>query len=417
MNRGITRVADRSRSCCSSRSSSARRTGRCGRRASLAERQDNAIQARRAVHDQARARSSADGKTDLRDERAAEGRRARRSTSASTRSGGLLAQTSSATRRRRASAPGSSASLNDYLTGDELEPEHGHPHERSTGSRATTITGNNVVAHDRTGARSGSPQRRARHAVRRRVAMEPATGKVLVLASSPTYDPNLAEDNFDAIRRIKANCRPGRRRSSTAATAALFPPGSTFKVVTAAAALDTGRYTPESHVLRPGLLHRVRQAGARTPATRRARSTFGHARPSTRRSSTRSTRCSARSASRLGREDDPRLRQALRLLLAPAARDAGERARDSGLYKQRTSSSTPRTTSQVDPGRLAFGQERMHGDAACRWRWSPPAIANGGVVMRPYVVERIERRTARLVTRTSPEDPEPRDQAADGRAR
>ena len=58
------------------------------------------------------------------------------------------------------------------------------------------------------------------------------------------------------------------------------------------------------------------------------------------------------------RQEDPRLRQALRLLLAPAARDAVERAQRERAYNNGRLF-YPKNDYQVDPGRLAFGQERM----------------------------------------------------------
>src|SRR5262249_28033342 len=41
------------------------------------------------------------------------------------------------------------------------------------------------------------------------VALDPTTGKVLVIASTPTYDPNDVEARFDAITRRLAPCSPG----------------------------------------------------------------------------------------------------------------------------------------------------------------------------------------------------------------
>lgn len=77
------------------------------------------------------------------------------------------------------------------------------------------------------------------------VALEPATGRVRVMASSPSYDPNLIPDNdyFNQLR----NDDQGRPLTNRA-TQTNYPPGSTFKVVTAAAALDTGKVTPDSIV-------------------------------------------------------------------------------------------------------------------------------------------------------------------------
>jgi peptidoglycan glycosyltransferase len=72
------------------------------------------------------------------------------------------------------------------------------------------------------------------------VAIEPQTGKVRVMASIPEYDPNQIPTNFKALD-TDPN-KPTFNRS----TQELYPPGSTFKVVTAAAALDSGAVTPDS---------------------------------------------------------------------------------------------------------------------------------------------------------------------------
>ncbi|HXR31913.1 MAG TPA: penicillin-binding protein 2 [Solirubrobacterales bacterium] len=81
------------------------------------------------------------------------------------------------------------------------------------------------------------------------VAIEPQSGRVRVLASNPPYDPNripfeLTELNENTLE------RPLFDR----ATQGLYPPGSTFKVVTAAAGLDSGAITPETPIDAPGSL-------------------------------------------------------------------------------------------------------------------------------------------------------------------
>ncbi|HYS77324.1 MAG TPA: penicillin-binding protein 2, partial [Candidatus Dormibacteraeota bacterium] len=63
------------------------------------------------------------------------------------------------------------------------------------------------------------------------VVLRPQTGEVLALASRPVFDPN-----------TYADARQGARRNR--ATTDYYEPGSTFKVVTAAAALDAGRVHP-----------------------------------------------------------------------------------------------------------------------------------------------------------------------------
>ncbi len=70
------------------------------------------------------------------------------------------------------------------------------------------------------------------------VAIEPSTGRVRVMVSIPDFDPNDVPGDFAEINRA-----PGSP-SFNRATQARYPPGSTMKVVTAAAALDSKRSTP-----------------------------------------------------------------------------------------------------------------------------------------------------------------------------
>jgi penicillin-binding protein A len=73
------------------------------------------------------------------------------------------------------------------------------------------------------------------------VAIEPQTGKVRVMVSIPEYDPNLIPSSIGRFERDRAN-QPLLNRT----TQELYPPGSTFKVVTATAALDSGEVKPET---------------------------------------------------------------------------------------------------------------------------------------------------------------------------
>jgi peptidoglycan glycosyltransferase len=82
------------------------------------------------------------------------------------------------------------------------------------------------------------------------VAIEPSTGRVLAMVSLPTFDPNkLADHDFKAasayaakLSRMKSDPLLNRAVQTT------LPPGSTFKIVTASAAMQTGRYTSTSLV-------------------------------------------------------------------------------------------------------------------------------------------------------------------------
>ncbi len=78
------------------------------------------------------------------------------------------------------------------------------------------------------------------------VVMDPATGEVLAMVSSPAYDPNL----FDPTNRNSADLNgvltdPGRPLLNRA-TQGLYPPGSVFKVAAMGAAQMSGLYTAES---------------------------------------------------------------------------------------------------------------------------------------------------------------------------
>jgi penicillin-binding protein A len=81
------------------------------------------------------------------------------------------------------------------------------------------------------------------------VAIEPHSGRVRVLASNPPYDPNRVPSELG-----KLNANELEAPLLDRATQGQYPPGSTFKVVTAAAGLDSGAITPETTIDAPGTL-------------------------------------------------------------------------------------------------------------------------------------------------------------------
>jgi peptidoglycan glycosyltransferase len=74
------------------------------------------------------------------------------------------------------------------------------------------------------------------------VALDPSTGAVRVMASIPGYDPNAVDDPGVLKQLNKDESAPLLNRP----TQSRYQPGSTMKVVTAAAALDSGEFTPDS---------------------------------------------------------------------------------------------------------------------------------------------------------------------------
>ena len=191
---------------------------------------------------------------------AREGRRAARSTSARYPQGPLTAHVVGYSTQSRSRA-GLERSLNDYLTGSNanLSTVLDTTLDRLKGA---TVQGNDVVLTLNLRAQKAARRRTRRPVRRRRRARTVRRARCSCSANVPTYNPNVFEedDALGRIARIQAPCRPVAPLYNRA-TKGLYAPGSTFKVVTAAAALDTGKYTPESRVRRPRLL-RGRTAGA-----------------------------------------------------------------------------------------------------------------------------------------------------------
>ena len=82
------------------------------------------------------------------------------------------------------------------------------------------------------------------------VALEPSTGAILAMVSSPSFNPNgLASHDLSAVQDAwKRLNRDPDRPLLNRAIQEVYPPGSTFKLVTAAAALSSGQYDPDSEV-------------------------------------------------------------------------------------------------------------------------------------------------------------------------
>ena len=81
------------------------------------------------------------------------------------------------------------------------------------------------------------------------VAIEPSTGAVKAMVSNPPFDPNRIPFDLTEMNRNEIETPLLNR-----ATQGLYPPGSTFKFVTAAAGLDSGAITPETTIDAPGSL-------------------------------------------------------------------------------------------------------------------------------------------------------------------
>jgi len=130
---------------------------------------------------------------------------------------------------------GLEASLNDFLSGRAATGWQGFLDDvlgrrpRGDNVTLTIVPAVQKVAQQALGAQRGAI-----------VALDPRTGAVLAAASSPSYDPRTLDQEW---ARLTSN--PGRPLLNRA-TQGLYPPGSSFKVVTATAALDLGKVTPST---------------------------------------------------------------------------------------------------------------------------------------------------------------------------
>ena len=296
------------------------------------------------------------------------------------------------------SQAGIERSLDDYLTGSNanLNTVLTTTLDRLKGA---TVKGNNVYL-----TIDPQAQRLANEALAGKcgaaVALDTSTGKVLVLASSPTYNENLVERSFRLIRRITAPCKPPAPLLDRA-TQGLYQPGSTFKVVTASAALDTGRYKPDSTFFDPGYCteygRKISNAG--NPET--GPEVFGHVNFTTAlEHSINAVFCNIGKAIGAGTILDYAKRFGF-YSRPPLETPLNERAA-SGLYRRGKLFDPSNPATQVDPGRLAFGQERLL-VTPLQMAMVAASVANGGVVMRPYVVEKIVSHGGTTVQRTHPD--------------
>ncbi len=290
------------------------------------------------------------------------------------------------------SRTGLERSLNDYLTASNsslstvfdktLDELRGKPVQGN--DVVTTLDlGAQEVANEALGTTCGAV-----------VALDPRTGKVLVMASAPGFDPNLVEENFGQIEDITANCTPAAPLINRA-SAGLYVPGSTFKVVTAAAALESKKYTPESTFYDPGYCtvygKRVNNFDTSRPfGTIDLTSALTY--------SVNSVFCNI--GKKLGAKKILDTAKRFGFYERPPLETPADERLASGLYRN-GKLFYPRVDANVDAGRMAFGQERML-LTALQNAMVAGAIGVGGRLMEPHVVDRIVAPGGKVIDRQRP---------------
>jgi penicillin-binding protein A len=311
---------------------------------------------------------------------------------------GVAAQTVGYSTQERSQA-GLERSMNDYLTGSNTNLSDAFRHILDRLGNAT-VHGSNLQLTLRPRV-----QQLAQHLLGNRcgavVAMSPHTGAVYVMASSPTYDQNLIDrpGGYGKVLKIRGQCG-GASALYNRTTQGLYTPGSTFKIVTAAAALDTGAFTPDSAFDDPGYCTEYgKQVSNAGNPDQGGREIFGHLNFVTAfQHSVNSVFCNI--GKQLGAGTVLAYAKRFGFYKTPPLETPGSERYASGLYN-RSHLFDPKDPNQVDPGRLAFGQERLL-VTPLQMAMVASTIANGGVVPKPYVVQRIVTQGGSTVRNTHP---------------
>ena len=215
------------------------------------------------------------------------------------------------------------------------------------------------------------------------VAIEPDSGKVLVMANLPSYDPN-------GVGEAQKRGRESGSGRLNRATQARYPPGSTFKVVTATAAIDTGEYRPDSLV--SGKNNKVvsgaplgNSGGADFPAI-----------PLTEALTQSVNTVWAEVALKLGPDTMYRYMRRYGFNQKPPIDLPSDEISPSGVFSK--GGRVLDAEDPVDIGRLAIGQERLQ-VTPLQMATVAATVANGGVRMKPRIGDRFIRPDGRVASR------------------
>jgi len=221
-------------------------------------------------------------------------------------------------------------------------------------------------------------------------AIDPTTGAILALATSPSFDPNTisthnltaAQKAYDALSADPQKPMLNRPLVSTP------PPGSTFKLVTTAAALESGKFTPDSVVPGP--------SAYKLPQTERKLKNWT------------GTSC--------GPADKTTLTNALAVSCNSAFAWLGNQLGDAAIRAQAEkfgfnhSFSTPlRASTSVYPGELDKPQTAMSAigqfdvtATSLQMAMVGASIGNSGVTMNPYLVNQVLGSDLKVLKTSSP---------------
>ncbi|HWH12013.1 MAG TPA: penicillin-binding protein 2 [Solirubrobacteraceae bacterium] len=221
------------------------------------------------------------------------------------------------------------------------------------------------------------------------VALDPQTGAIKVMASFPSYDPNELRGGQTALARLTQSGQSLQNR----ATEAAYLPGSTFKVVTAIAAIDSGRYTPNSVLsgASPITISGV-------PLSNDSNEQFGMI--SLTQALTNSVNTVfAPVAVAVGKPTMAKYMNRLGFDAAPPIDLPRDETRASGEYLG--GKLLAPTSDLVDVGRMGIGQDKLE-VTPLQMAMVAAAVANHGTLMTPHLTDKVIDKDGRTVERVNP---------------
>jgi peptidoglycan glycosyltransferase len=219
------------------------------------------------------------------------------------------------------------------------------------------------------------------------VAIVPQTGEVKVMASNKSFNPNVVPERLPQLNTNNVETPLLNR-----ATQGLYPPGSTFKVVTAAAGLESGVITPETTIDAPGSLE-----VEGTPLQNDFNENFGPISLDTALTNSVNT-WFGQLGQKVGQDALFQQMEKFGFNATPAIDLPSNEVEPSGIYE---GGHTLHRNDPVDLARVAIGQERLLA-TPLQMAEVAAAIANGGELMKPQIWNRVIDPDGRVTDRLDP---------------
>jgi peptidoglycan glycosyltransferase len=228
------------------------------------------------------------------------------------------------------------------------------------------------------------------------VALEPSTGAVRAMVAVPGFDPNTVSDpaTFKQLNREGSGAPLVNR-----ATQSTYPPGSTMKVVTAAAALDSGEFSPDT-VLSGASPQEI----GGVPLSNAGGEQFGDIDMTTALTNSVNTYW-AQVGEQLGTDTMVEYMERFGFYADPGLDYPDGQMKASGPYN----ADGDLVTEAFDVGRVAIGQGGEEGQilaAPIQMAEVAATVANGGVLMRPTFLQQVTDPDGRVTEELDPQEEE-----------